>query len=63
MSKFKLFEVMAISIIGKSKYKEIFKKHNLVTKKWTRGRIKPFIKEINEEVKNVLEKKKKGNKK
>ena len=63
MSRFQVFEFMAISIIGESKYKEIFKKHNLSTKKWTRGRIKPFIREINEEVKNVLEEKKKGKKK
>lgn len=63
MSRFQAFEIMAISIIGKAKYKEIFKKHNLATKKWTRGRIKPFIREINEEVKNVLEEKKKGKKK
>lgn len=62
MSKFKAFEIMAISIIGKSKYMEIFKKHNLATKKWTKGRVKPFIHEINEEVKNVLEEKQKGKK-
>ena len=63
MNLFEKYEFLAISVLGKNKYKEIFKRHNLATKKWTKGRIKTFIREINEEVKNVLEEKKKGTKK
>ena len=35
-----------IDFIGKDKYKELVKKHNLCTKKWTYGRTKAFYKEV-----------------
>ena len=45
-------------IIGIDRYKEIARKHNLFTKKWTYGRLKEFTKDINEELEEKLKKKK-----
>lgn len=48
-----------IEYIGKDKYNELVKKHNLCTKKWTYGRTKAFYKEINKLIKEKKQKIKK----
>ena len=35
-----------IELVGKERYVELLKKHNLCTKKWTYGRAKEFYKKI-----------------
>lgn len=41
-------------VLGKEYYLDIAKRHNLLTKKWTYGRLKEFNKEIKEAVKNKI---------
>lgn len=45
-------------IIGLEQYKEIAKRHNLFTKKWTYGRLKDFNREVQEELDSKITKKK-----
>lgn len=44
-------------VIGIDRYKEIARRHNLFTKKWTYGRLKEFTKDINEELDSKLKRK------
>lgn len=43
-----------IEFIGKDKYNELLKKHNLCTKKWTYGRTKAFYKEVDKLIKKKV---------
>lgn len=45
------YEEYAIYWIGRDKYKELLKKYNLCTKKWTYGRCKYFYKEVDKLIK------------
>ncbi len=45
-------------MIGIERYKEIARKHNLFTQKWTYGRLKEFSREIQEEIDIKISKKK-----
>lgn len=41
-----------IDFIGRKKYNELVKKHNLATKKWTRYNTKPFFKDIDRAIRD-----------
>lgn len=45
-------------VLGRDLYLAIAKRHGLITKKWTIGRLKPFKEEIKELVKERLAKRK-----
>lgn len=48
------YQSKACEILGKDLYKQIAKRHNMFTKKWTIGRRKEFRKDIDFNIKFIL---------
>ena len=53
------YQSKACEILGKDLYKQIAKRHNMFTKKWTIGRRKEFRKDIDFNIKFILKERRK----